>query len=192
MNAPTQRPARPVHALRAAGAVSGRHAGARRGALARRLHRERVRRARHLRALPDRGAGRRVRQARDHLLARITSRPSPNGGALRAHARRAGEPAPPLLLAPRSRATSSSTCRRTCRSTGRSCASAPRRALIERDPITQLCYVEVDEPDMHKPLGDTDRLLRVLAKDWRFDGLADRLRICCRRCRRSCARASGR
>ena len=43
--------------------------------------------------------------------------------------------------------------------------------LIERDPITQLCYVEVDEPDMHKPLGDTDRLLRVLAKDWRFEGL---------------------
>jgi uncharacterized 2Fe-2S/4Fe-4S cluster protein (DUF4445 family) len=43
--------------------------------------------------------------------------------------------------------------------------------VIERDPITQLCYVEVDEPDMHKPLGDTDRLLRVLARDWRFEGL---------------------
>ena len=43
--------------------------------------------------------------------------------------------------------------------------------VIERDPITQLCYVEVDEPDMHKPLGDTDRLLRVLAKEWRFEGL---------------------
>ena len=43
--------------------------------------------------------------------------------------------------------------------------------LIERDPITQLCYVEVDEPDMHKPLGDTDRMLRVLAKDWHFEGL---------------------
>ena len=26
--------------------------------------------------------------------------------------------------------------------------------VIERDPITQLCYVEVDEPDMEKPLGD--------------------------------------
>jgi uncharacterized 2Fe-2S/4Fe-4S cluster protein (DUF4445 family) len=40
--------------------------------------------------------------------------------------------------------------------------------LIERDPIIQLCYVEVDPPDMEKPLGDADRLLRVLARDWRF------------------------
>jgi uncharacterized 2Fe-2S/4Fe-4S cluster protein (DUF4445 family) len=40
--------------------------------------------------------------------------------------------------------------------------------VIERDPITQLCYVEVDEPDMAKPLGDTDRLLRVLEHDWHF------------------------
>ncbi len=43
--------------------------------------------------------------------------------------------------------------------------------VIERDPITQLCYVEVDEPDMEKPLGDTDRLLRALSGEWRFDGL---------------------
>jgi len=43
--------------------------------------------------------------------------------------------------------------------------------VIERDPITQLCYVEVDEPDMEKPLGDTDRLLRALAKEWRFEEL---------------------
>jgi uncharacterized 2Fe-2S/4Fe-4S cluster protein (DUF4445 family) len=43
--------------------------------------------------------------------------------------------------------------------------------VIERDPITQLCYVEVEEPDMAKPLGDTDRLIRVLEKDWRFEGL---------------------
>jgi uncharacterized 2Fe-2S/4Fe-4S cluster protein (DUF4445 family) len=40
---------------------------------------------------------------------------------------------------------------------------------IERDPIIQLCYVEVDEPDMEKPLGDTDRLLRALAAQWRLD-----------------------
>ncbi|MDQ3558861.1 MAG: ASKHA domain-containing protein [Pseudomonadota bacterium] len=40
---------------------------------------------------------------------------------------------------------------------------------IERDPATQLCYVEVDEPDMEKPLGDADRFLRVLAKEWRLD-----------------------
>ena len=37
---------------------------------------------------------------------------------------------------------------------------------IERNAAVQLCYVEVDEPDMHKPLGDLDRLKRVLEKDW--------------------------
>lgn len=37
---------------------------------------------------------------------------------------------------------------------------------IERNPPLQLCYVEVDEPDMHKPLGDLDRLARVLERDW--------------------------
>jgi uncharacterized 2Fe-2S/4Fe-4S cluster protein (DUF4445 family) len=41
--------------------------------------------------------------------------------------------------------------------------------LIERDPATQLCYVEVDEPDMTKPLGDADRLLRALAEQWEFE-----------------------
>ena len=40
--------------------------------------------------------------------------------------------------------------------------------VIERDPIVQLCYVEVDEPDMAKPLGDADRLLRALEVQWRF------------------------
>ncbi|MYZ50456.1 ASKHA domain-containing protein [Propylenella binzhouense] len=40
---------------------------------------------------------------------------------------------------------------------------------IERDPATRLCYVEVDEPDMEKPLGDTDRLLAALARDWRLE-----------------------
>ena len=42
---------------------------------------------------------------------------------------------------------------------------------IPRDPILQLCYVEVDEPDMAKPLGDTDRLIRALEKEWRFENL---------------------
>ncbi|MGQ7792862.1 ASKHA domain-containing protein [Faunimonas sp. B44] len=40
---------------------------------------------------------------------------------------------------------------------------------IERDPATRLCYVELDEPDMHKPLGDADRLLAALAGEWRLD-----------------------
>ena len=35
---------------------------------------------------------------------------------------------------------------------------SPIERVIERNPAVQLCYVEVDEPDMHKPLGDLDRL----------------------------------
>lgn len=43
--------------------------------------------------------------------------------------------------------------------------------VIERNPAVQLCYVEVDEPDMHKPLGDLDRLKAVLEKDWGWTDL---------------------
>ncbi len=43
--------------------------------------------------------------------------------------------------------------------------------VIERNPVIQMCYVEVDEPDMHKPLGDLDRLKVQLQKDWGFDDL---------------------
>ncbi len=42
---------------------------------------------------------------------------------------------------------------------------------IERDAAIQLCYVEVEEPDMHKPLGDLDRLKVQLANDWGFTKL---------------------
>ena len=42
--------------------------------------------------------------------------------------------------------------------------------VIERNPAVQLCYVEVEEPDMHKPLGDLDRLKVALNRDW---GLTD-------------------
>ncbi|WP_394801913.1 ASKHA domain-containing protein [Rhizobium halophilum] len=38
--------------------------------------------------------------------------------------------------------------------------------LFDRNPAIQLCYVEVDEPDMHKPHGDLDRLNLMLEKDW--------------------------
>jgi len=38
--------------------------------------------------------------------------------------------------------------------------------VIERNPALQLCYVEIEEPDMHKPLGDLDRLEAALARDW--------------------------
>jgi uncharacterized 2Fe-2S/4Fe-4S cluster protein (DUF4445 family) len=40
---------------------------------------------------------------------------------------------------------------------------------IERNPAIQLCYTEVDEPDMAKPLGDADRLIVALRRDWKFD-----------------------
>lgn len=43
--------------------------------------------------------------------------------------------------------------------------------VIERNPAIQMCYVEVDEPDMHKPLGDLDRLKAVLARDWGWKDL---------------------
>lgn len=42
---------------------------------------------------------------------------------------------------------------------------------IDRNPAIQLCYVEVDEPDMHKPLGDLDRLKVMLEKDWGWKDL---------------------
>jgi uncharacterized 2Fe-2S/4Fe-4S cluster protein (DUF4445 family) len=38
--------------------------------------------------------------------------------------------------------------------------------VIERDAAVRLCYVEVDEPDMHKPLGDLDRMKAMLVRDW--------------------------
>ncbi len=43
--------------------------------------------------------------------------------------------------------------------------------VIERNPAIHMCYVEVDEPDMHKPLGDLDRLKVMLEKDWGFTDL---------------------
>ncbi|MEM6614918.1 MAG: ASKHA domain-containing protein [Pseudomonadota bacterium] len=49
-------------------------------------------------------------------------------------------------------------------------ASMVRKAAdtrsIERDPAVTLCYVEVEEPDMHNPLGDADRLIKALATEW--------------------------
>ena len=43
--------------------------------------------------------------------------------------------------------------------------------IIERNPALQLCYVEVDEPDMHNPLGDLDRLKAALERDWGWEDL---------------------
>ncbi|MGI9357187.1 MAG: ASKHA domain-containing protein [Rhizobiaceae bacterium] len=42
---------------------------------------------------------------------------------------------------------------------------------ITRNPAVQLCYVEIDEPDMHKPLGDLDRVKQALEDDWGFEDI---------------------
>ncbi len=39
---------------------------------------------------------------------------------------------------------------------------------IERNPAIHMCYVEVEQPDMHRPLGDLDRLELALQRDWGF------------------------
>jgi len=41
---------------------------------------------------------------------------------------------------------------------------------IVMDPATRLYYVEVEEPDMHEPSGDLERLVQALEKQW---GLKD-------------------
>jgi len=43
--------------------------------------------------------------------------------------------------------------------------------VFPRNPALQLCYVEVEEPDMHKPLGDLDRLFAALREQWGFSEL---------------------
>ncbi|CDZ35490.1 Uncharacterized metal-binding protein [Neorhizobium galegae bv. officinalis] len=43
--------------------------------------------------------------------------------------------------------------------------------VFDRNPAIRMCYVEVEEPDMEKPLGDLDRLKAALAAEWHFDEL---------------------
>lgn len=43
--------------------------------------------------------------------------------------------------------------------------------FIERNPALHLSYVEVAEPDMHKPLGDLDRLVQALESSWGWERL---------------------
>ena len=42
---------------------------------------------------------------------------------------------------------------------------------IKMDPATRLYYLEVEEPDMHEPTGDLERLARALKAQWEIDGL---------------------
>ncbi|MBO9464814.1 DUF4445 domain-containing protein [Tropicibacter sp. R15_0] len=41
--------------------------------------------------------------------------------------------------------------------------------VIEMDPATRLYYVEVQEPDMHEPTGDLERLKIALKEQWDLD-----------------------
>ncbi|WP_323765566.1 ASKHA domain-containing protein [Marinovum sp.] len=43
--------------------------------------------------------------------------------------------------------------------------------VIVMDPATRLYFVEVEEPDMHEPTGDFERLKRALEKQWEVKGL---------------------
>ena len=43
--------------------------------------------------------------------------------------------------------------------------------VFERNAAVRMCYVEVEEPDMEKPLGDLDRLKAALAADWHLENL---------------------
>ena len=43
---------------------------------------------------------------------------------------------------------------------------------IEVDPVVHLYFVEVEQPDMHTPEGDLQRLLRALEKEWQLTGLS--------------------
>lgn len=40
--------------------------------------------------------------------------------------------------------------------------------IIERNSTIRMCYVEVEEPDMHSPSGDLDRLCDALEKEWKI------------------------
>ena len=48
---------------------------------------------------------------------------------------------------------------------------------IELDPAIRLHYVEVDEPDMHNPSGDLERLNKALREQWELEGLECDLRV---------------
>lgn len=42
---------------------------------------------------------------------------------------------------------------------------------IELDPATRLYYVQLEEPDMHVPKGDLQRLIETLQQDWQLPNL---------------------
>jgi uncharacterized 2Fe-2S/4Fe-4S cluster protein (DUF4445 family) len=49
--------------------------------------------------------------------------------------------------------------------------------VIEMDPATRLLFIEVDEPDMHEPTGDFERVARALADQWQVQGVTADLHL---------------
>lgn len=43
--------------------------------------------------------------------------------------------------------------------------------VITMDPATRLYFVEVDEPDMHTPTGDLERVARALQEQWQIENV---------------------
>jgi uncharacterized 2Fe-2S/4Fe-4S cluster protein (DUF4445 family) len=54
--------------------------------------------------------------------------------------------------------------------------SATDRVMV-MDPATRAVYVEVEEPDMHEPTGDFERLARALKDQWQVDGIEANLMV---------------
>ena len=48
---------------------------------------------------------------------------------------------------------------------------------IEIDPAMRLHYVEVEQPDMHNPTGDLERVMTALEEQWELTGLECDLRV---------------
>ncbi|MQQ07068.1 DUF4445 domain-containing protein [Epibacterium sp. SM1979] len=48
---------------------------------------------------------------------------------------------------------------------------------ITMNPSTRLFYVEVEQPDMHKPSGDMERLITALEEQWQIKGVKTDLHI---------------
>ncbi len=69
--------------------------------------------------------------------------------------------------------------------------SATERDIV-MDPATRRLYVEVEEPDMHEPTGDFERLSSGAARTMAGRRMSRPICACCAVCNRPCARANGR
>jgi len=53
----------------------------------------------------------------------------------------------------------------------------PEVRAIQVDPAIRLHYIEVDQPDMHNPSGDLERVMKALREQWSLEGLECDLRV---------------